>query len=224
MKKLIVVLMSLFVLFSFVGLSDTETDVSWGGHDMFVDVDMSNEYSSADLYGSGTMLGGEFHANDGNYERVEVGSASGTFVGGMYSFNAYNDQKGKDTNVGFQMSSNGFGVMSFKTDEWRTGNALKTTGYNNGPLGWSGTDQAILGVIGNYSATLYAGNIATGSNYNIDIIGNGQLGIGTWSAGSTTLLGTGNKVYGNILGKANGSGLFIESMNNVGSMTVEFQF
>jgi len=228
MKKVISMLAMLLLTVGIVSAT-TATDVLWNGNGN-LDVKVSNDYSEAYLQGTATTnYMGEFHADDDNYDRIEVTGATGTFTNGGYNFNQWNDLQTGESDVGFYTTGDS-GFMNFKTDEWKQGNALKTNGYNGYSWSWPGTDEPAMGASGEYSMGMFAGTDSDSdgtydSSYDVTVNGNGNYGLGTWSAGSTSILNGGRtSVSGNVLGHGSGTGTITEHFENTGSFTTSFSW
>lgn len=239
MKKIIVAIMAIFAL-SIVTTPAlaTSVDVSWTNAGS-INTGMSNSNSEISLSGdsSTSSLDGEFHAWDGNYERVE-GWTEATYQDGGYSVTQTNNLKsGEDSTVGAWTSGDS-GFVDIKTDEWRTGNDLKPHGY--GGHGWSGTDSPAVGASGNdYEVGIGAMHDVSYTNgdgpeptihpvadssYFVTVEGTGSAGIGTWNAGSTDVVQSGGHINGNVLVKGEGSGSATQNFNNVGNIHSEFHW
>ena len=238
MKKLLI---AAIIAIAFVGISGlasaTTVDTIWSGSGN-IDTSITNSLSQTRIYGGGNTIAGEFHGHDGSYDRVE-GWAEATYSnGGEYHFVQYNDLTagaGGQSNIYADTSSfDGSGFIDVTGDNWRPGNSLKTHGYTG--HGWSGTDSPVVGAesnTGNYNMGISAfwdqdEDETPESYYSGSITGNGldygKAGIGTWKAGSTTILSSGGNIGGNILVYGEGAGTWSQSFYNTGSFDGEFHW
>ncbi len=203
----------------------TDVAVDWeNANDISVGV--SNDKSLVGLMGSADSLTGQFDAIDYSYERVEATRATGIFTNGGYNLIQYNNLKSGDDSMVGAMADGGNGFISAKTDAWRTGTSLKSYSWHGI---WPGTDEAIvyaegsgyegsgydLGVMGTHSSE------SVSSVYDLSINGEGSAGIGTWTAGSRSVLNAGGKVSGDILVKGEGNGNVNQWLQDVGN--IEFR-
>lgn len=224
----IVTTVTVMMLVSMGGAMATDVDTNWENAQS-VNISFSNSMSEVSLQGNGEDLDGVFHADDGNYERVE-GWTEGTLEEGQYNFVQTNTLKsGEETAVG-AWTMGGSGFLDVTTDVWRTGNDLSTHGY--GGYGWPGTDSPAVGGSGEYEIGIGAmHDIAyngvgpmlfpsSDSMYSVNVDGNGQAGIGTWKAGSTDIVQSGGSINANVLVYGSGGGTVTQELDDVGS--VEF--
>ncbi|MFW6173476.1 MAG: hypothetical protein ACOC5T_07020 [Elusimicrobiota bacterium] len=229
MNRKIGILLGMFLLCVGIATAKTSVDAYWSGSGS-VDVDFSNDYSNANLWGNAESMSGEFHADDDNYERVEVTSATGDYFNGEYNLYQFNDLQSGESEIGFRTAGDSVGFMNFRTDEWRTGNQLGTNGYNGYPWSWSGTEEPAIGASGNYFVGMYASTDSdsdgtSDSSYDVSVVGNGNYGFGTWKAGSNSILSAGRtKVSGEVLGYGSGSGSITQNFKNTGSFKTEFNW
>jgi len=159
MKKLFVTLMSLLVLFSFVGLADTETDVDWSGSGT-VGVDfLAGDDAVVNTSTSGNGIEGEFHAKDHennpyNYgvDNVTANIDARVYGGGVINYtHTRTDSKESSYGQSGQVShssvwsSNGYAGMIFRT---RTNYAsMKNSQYgfrNNNQFFASGSNYSMF--------------------------------------------------------------------------------
>jgi len=233
MRKLLTLSLAVLMI---LGLSTmalaSETDVYWSGSGT-IDASMSNFGSSAHIWGSGNGMNGEFHAQDTGYDGrirgwTEASFGAGPAGGGEYNFERINDLTagtgGRDKVTAYVTSSN-YGFFDINMgNQSRRFTSLQTHGY--GGHGWSGTDSPVVGAHdqdGEYFMSVGAAadhdeDGTPESSYGATISGNGndygKAGIGTWQAGSNSVLSTGNNVSGNILVKGEGAGSWSQSFDN----------
>ena len=124
--------------------------------------------------------------------------------------------------------SNDEGSIDVTGDNWRQGNSLKTHGY--GGHGWAGTDSPVVKAVGSdYRVGISAGwdqneNGTDDSSLSMDIMGDGEAGIGTWKAGSNSVLKAGGKISGKVLVKGEGSASWNQNFDNVGNIEGKYNW
>jgi len=196
---------------------------------------MSGEFHASDTGYSDPVFS---HVNDEGEEvyktvsRIrgwtEASFGAGQSGGGEYNFKRVNDltagTEGKDKVTAYVTSSN-YGFLDINMgNQSRAFTSLQTHGY--GDHDWSGTDSPVVGAHdqgGQYfmSVGATADHDEDGtpeSSYSATISGNGndygKAGIGTWKAGSNSVVTTGNNVSGKILVKGEGAGSWSQNFNN----------
>ncbi len=235
MKKLLTILVGLLTL---VPVMATTVDTTWSGSVGWIETKISNTYSYTKVSGGHNSGSGEFHGWDNSYDRVEGWSEASYTGGGEYHFEQWNDLTagaGGESNIyANTFSADGTGFIDVSGDNWRRGNSLYTHGYSG--HGWSGTDSPVVGAesnTGQYSIGISAfwdqdEDGTYESSYSGTIIGDrvnyGEAGIGTWKAGSTTILSSGGNIGGNVLVNGQGVGTWTQSFYNTGTFNGEFHW
>ncbi len=238
MKKILILAIMAIAFVGISGLaSATTVDTTWDGSGTIY-TSIQNSLSKTEITGFGNTFSGEFHGWDNSYDRVEGWAEASYSSGGAYEFHQYNDftagAGGEGHIYANTASADGSGFVDVTGDNWRRGNSLKTHGYTG--YGWSGTDSPVVGAqsnTGKYSMgiraywdqdedetfeSFYEGTI------NGDSMNYGKAGIGTWKAGSTTILTSCGNIGGNILVYGEGAGIWSQSFYNTGSFDGEFHW
>ncbi len=201
----------------------TDVEVDWTNANG-VSVNVSNGRSWVDFAGGGNSLTGEFNAIDYSYGRVDAPRVTGLFTGGGgYELMQYNEMKKGKTGMVRAYTNGENGFISAKTDAWGSGTSLKTHSWHGI---WPGTDEAAVYAEGegfegmgyNVGISGYHNKGSTNSMYDLNVSGDGSAGIGTWQAGSRSVLKASGKVSGDILVKGEGTGFVSQMLQDVGSI------
>ncbi len=208
----------------------TDVEVDWTNANG-VSMNVSNGRSWVDFEGGGNSLTGQFRAIDYSYGRVDAPRATGLFTGGGgYELLQYNEMKNGKIGMVRAYTNGENGFISAKTDAWGAGTSLKTHSWHGI---WPGTDEAVVYaegkvsegngpffLMGGYGVGI-SGSHWTGSidsRYDLNVSGDGSAGIGTWTAGSNSVLKAGGKVSGDVLVKGEGNGFVSQRLQDVGSI------